>query len=279
MKYANLHLHSIHSDGLFTPEMLVNAGKSLGYRALALTDHQTDSGVEEMFAAGAREGLDIISGVEFYVREDGREVHMTALDYDRKDQGFRKFVDYWVSEALEHTKRGFDYGVSQGFFHEISWEDALLASPDGAWFNGNTILRAYAAKKIPVPQELREFTFHVFKKGEVIGPRPCATMKDTIEAVRQAGGVIVLAHPLLTQFDLVDKLVGYGMNGIEVCHPDMGEEATFKALQVAKKYNLYHSGGTDHTGALSAVGGKHAVAALQGVTEEEYFTLKERRKG
>ena len=279
MKYGNLHLHSIHSDGLFTPEMLVNAGKSLGYRALALTDHQTDSGVEEMFAAGAREGIDIIPGIEYYAREDGREVHMTALDYDRNDKTFRKFVDHWISEALAHTKCGFDYGVSQGLYKEITWDDVLLASPDAAWFYGNTILKAYAAKKIPVPKELTEFTFRVFKKGEVIGPRPCASMKDTIEAVRQAGGVIALAHPLLTQFDLVDKLVGYGMNGIEVCHPDMGEEATYKALQVAEKYNLYHSGGTDHTGALSAVGGKHAVTALQGVTQEEYFTLKERRKG
>lgn len=279
MKYGNLHLHSVHSDGLFTPDMLVNAAKSLGYRALALTDHQTDSGVEDMFASGAREEIDIIPGIEYYVREDGREVHMTALDYDRNDKTFRKFVDHWVSEALEHTKRGFDYGVSLGLYKEITWEDALLASPDGAWFNGNTILRAYAAKKIPVPKELPEFMFRVFKKGEVIGLRPCASMKDTIEAVRQAGGVIALAHPLLTQFDLVDKLVGYGMNGIEVCHPDMGEEATFKALEVAKKYNLYHSGGTDHTGALSGVGGRCAAPAFQGVTEEEYFTLKERRKG
>ena len=91
--------------------------------------------------------------------------------------------------------------------------------------------------------------------------------------------MIALAHPLLTQFDLVDKLVSYGMNGIEVCHPDLGEEATYKALEVAKKYNLYHCGGTDHTGALSGVGGRCAAPAFQGVTEEEYFTLKERRKG
>lgn len=276
MKYANLHLHSVHSDGLFTPEMLVNVGKCLGYRALALTDHNTESGVDEMFEAGKREGIEIISGVEFDVREGEREVHMTALDYDRNDESFRKFVNRWATESVEHTKRGFDYGVSQGYFQEITWEDVLMASPDGAWIFGGSIERAYAAKKLTAP---KDFIRRVFKKGEVIGFRQKPSMKETIEAVRQAGGVIALAHPLLTQFDLVDKLIGYGMNGIEVCHPDMDEEQTRRALEVAEKYNLYHSGGTDHTGALSAFGGNRAVEALQGITEEEFFILKERRKG
>ena len=56
MKYANLHLHSIYSDGLLTPHQLVIIGKSLGYRALALTDHETDGGVRPFMNSARSEG-------------------------------------------------------------------------------------------------------------------------------------------------------------------------------------------------------------------------------
>ena len=66
MKYANLHLHSTYSDGGFTPLQLVLIGKSLGYYALALTDHETDGGVKQFFSAAKQEGLKSISGIECY---------------------------------------------------------------------------------------------------------------------------------------------------------------------------------------------------------------------
>ena len=83
MKYANLHLHSNHSDAMFTPEQLILIGKSLGYYALALTDHETDSGVKSFFRHANQEGgLQVISGVEFYGMYEGFNLHLTALDFD-----------------------------------------------------------------------------------------------------------------------------------------------------------------------------------------------------
>lgn len=71
MNFANLHLHSTHSDAMFTPEQLVLLGKSLGYGALALTDHEVDSGVKEFRSIAKAEGLQTLTGVEFYGLEDG----------------------------------------------------------------------------------------------------------------------------------------------------------------------------------------------------------------
>ena len=99
-----------------------------------------------------------------------------------------------------------------------------------------------------------------------------------IRTVRKAGGVIALAHPY-KQTHLVEKLVGYGLNGIEVSHPDLYENTAYLALQAADTFNLYHCGGTDHTGPMSCCGGIHAVPAFHGITEEEFFTIKERRLG
>jgi hypothetical protein len=70
-----------------------------------------------------------------------------------------------------------------------------------------------------------------------------------------------------------------GLNGIEVSHPDLLGRSTHLACAAADEYKLYRSGGTDHTGAMSGCGGSYAIPALQGVTEEEYTIIKERRLG
>ena len=70
MNFANLHLHFTHSDAMFTPEQLVLLGKSLGYGALALTDNEVDSGVKEFMSIAKSEGLQTLTGVEFYGLED-----------------------------------------------------------------------------------------------------------------------------------------------------------------------------------------------------------------
>ena len=78
---------------------------------------------------------------------------------------------------------------------------------------------------------------------------------------------------------MMPSLIELGLNGIEISHPDNIMNHSSLAHEVAKKYNLYHLGGTDHTGPMSGCGGHNAVPATHGVTEEEYFTLKERRLG
>ena len=87
MKYGNLHLHSTYSDAQFTPEQLVLIGKSLGYCALALTDHETDGGVKEFQKACEKLGMDSLFGVEFYGTHDGHCPHLVALDFDMDDPG------------------------------------------------------------------------------------------------------------------------------------------------------------------------------------------------
>ena len=77
----------------------------------------------------------------------------------------------------------------------------------------------------------------------------------------------------------VESLVAMGLNGIEICHPSVPEEVAKLATEAAKKYNLYHCGGTDHTGPMSSCGGKYAIPAYQGISEEDFNILTERRLG
>ena len=73
--------------------------------------------------------------------------------------------------------------------------------------------------------------------------------------------------------------MGYGLNGIEVSHPSLYRNYAALAVEAAEKYNLYRCGGTDHTGAMSCCGGNLAIPALEGITDEEFMMIKERRLG
>ena len=276
MKYANLHLHSSYSDGLLLPEQLVFLGKSLGYQALALTDHETDGGWEEFSASCKEEGLEAVRGVEFYGMYEGRNLHLTALDFDPDAPLLRELIRERVEVRYEITKKRFDLAVSRGYIDDITWDDVVKYSAPSSWFCIASLVRAYRALQIPQPADLN---LKVFKNPEASAfSANTPSAERVIKAVRAAGGVIALAHPYKITH-LIPELVKFGLNGVETSHPDNKDDTSELAIEMAAKYNLYHCGGTDHTGAMSGLGGKHARPALQGLTEEEYRCLLERRKG
>ena len=275
MKYANLHLHSTYSDAQFTPEQLVLIGKSLGYRALALTDHETDGGVRELMRHADREGgIDVLSGIEFYGEYDKVNLHLVALDYDMDAPALRDFVRERVELYTEYTRKCVAFGQQIGTIEGITWDDVLSVCGEGAWVCIDSVLNAYRAKRIPIPANLRA---DVFKSPETLTLKPKnPTAEQVIRVIRDAGGIATLAHPN-NQTHYVPALIDMGLNGIEVCHPSMTEETLRLADEAAATYRLYRCGGTDHTGPMSGCGGRHAIPVFNGVTEEEYFTIKERR--
>ena len=279
MNYANLHFHSTYSDGGFTPYQLSLIGKSLGYRALVLTDHETDGGVAEFQDACEKQGLESLVGVEFYGTHDGHHPHIVALDFDRDDPGIRAFIRERCELRNEFTRKCVERGIRLGFIHDFTWNDVLDYARDGAWICIDHVVGAMKYKKVMGPSEsgaaLRQNVF----KGEALAFEPHdPPVEQTIRTIRRAGGIAVLAHPN-NKTHYVKELMEYGLNGIEVSHPDITPETAQLAVEAAKAYHLYRSGGTDHTGAMSCCGGKHAVPALQGVDEEDFDVIKERKLG
>lgn len=280
MKYGNLHLHSTYSDASLTPEQLVFIGKSLGYYALALTDHETDGGVKEFMQIARTEEIKSISGVEFYGEEDGKCVHLTALDFDMDNPGIRAFIQERCDLQADYVRKCVEFGNAHGYIEGIDWYDVVQLNPDGVWHSFDSVMRAMLLKKVARATHdwsaLRTNVFKAPETKELKAPMP--TAKRVIEVVRKAGGVVALAHPN-NRIDFVPKLVEYGLNGIEISHPELRGNTPALAKEAAATYNLYRCGGTDHTGPMSGNGGKLAIPAFEGITEEEYVILRERRLG
>lgn len=279
MKYANLHLHSTFSDGGFTPLQLALIGKSLGYHALALTDHETDGGNDEFFQATRSEGLHAVSGIELYGNAFGQNFHIVGLDFDRDNPAMRRYVKERCDAMEECTRLCVERGIRLGHIVGATWNDVLDNCKEGYWICIDQVIAALrrvgALPAVGGADALRANCF----KGEARAFFPKhPTAEEAIRVIREAGGVAILAHPY-RQVQYVERLMDFGLNGIEISHPDLYENTAALAKEAAETFGLYKAGGTDHTGAMSCCDGKHAIPALEGITEEEYTVLTERRLG
>lgn len=281
MKYANLHLHSNHSDGGFRPSFLIRLAKALGYGAIALTDHETLSGLPELFEAAKVEGIEAMAGVEYCTKYQGEEIHVTGLDFDPNHPAIVAFSKKVAEGYSERTRTQYEDMIERGCIPNFTWEELTKCCPRTDFYCIDHIVYALDLAGIcPFADQNRIRTeYRKCDPSKLHFVRPSAD--ETIQAIRDAGGVAVIAHPHEALFEkgIIEDYIAKGANGIEICHPDLTERGEKLAIHAAMKYNLYCSGGTDHTGAMSACGSEYAIPVYHGVSEADFRTIKERRLG
>ena len=243
--YANLHLHSTHSDGVYTPTELVAIAKQEGYRALALTDHDTVTGCPEMKVACEKEGLEFLFGAEFSVPK----YHIVGFGFDPTYPQMKQYLADMALRQTDNTRQCFDLAASKGDINGITWDEVLDFNPDVAWLCNNHVFRAMKAKGLIVESEYMHWFDQNFRKQRKLFPPLYDFLPPDrlIKLIHDAGGIAILAHPNGKLGD-IPGLVEYGLDGIEVWHPDLPEDERTRAHDVAREYGLMISGGTDHSG-------------------------------
>lgn len=252
MKIVDLHVHSTKSDGSFTPGELVEYGIKKGLSALALTDHDTTEGLEEAFEAAEGKDIEIIPGIEFSTEYQGKDIHILGLYIEHKKEEFRKYLkDFQESREIRNEKmckKLIEHGV------DISYDGLKERFP------GAVLTRAHYARFLweeGYVSGMREaFDKYIGDHAPCFLPREKVTPVQAVKLILRAGGVPVLAHPLLYGMsdkrleELVAELKEAGLKGIEAVYStyNSGEERQMKKL--AKKYDLLISGGSDFHGAV-----------------------------
>lgn len=291
--YANLHMHSIHSDGEFTPTELVAMARGEGYGAVALTDHDAMSGIEEYTDACKRMCMEYITGIEFTCVGDDH-FHITGLDFDINDKGIREYCRLMAERETFRTKTLFDIDIEKGIIEGIDWEDVKRANPGVEWLCVDHVFRTLLKKGDVTMKDYDNFRKTAFGYGPEnqfvydIMPSRIWEVHEVIELINNAGGIATIAHPK-NQLQFVPDLVKMGLKGIEVWHPDLNDEDSYEAEKIAKKYNLYISGGTDHHGLLGGMDrfdpdGKlrppfNIPSQKYGTSEENFRAIKDRIYG
>ena len=290
--YANLHLHSTHSDGVFSPTELVKVAQDEGYKALAITDHDTASAYPELKAACEKEGLDCIFGVEFSVTKPSY-FHIVGFDFDPE---YPEMKDYLVDMAFgerEVTRLCFKEATENGNISGITWEEVLEFNKGIPWLCNNHVFRAMKAKGLIEESEYMNWFLKNFQdqRGKYIKEVNISfkPLDELVDLIKRAGGFAVCAHPDMNQLGKIDMLVEAGIEGLEVLHAELSEKEQELALSICLERGLYISGGSDHSGLCGgyydSFESEEALKASNlyieplssGVTEEHYLEIKTRK--
>ena len=255
--YANLHTHSTHSDGKFTPAELARRTAAEGYRAAALTDHDTATGYTEFKAECDRLGLECIFGVEFTApcaslkRLDGADenFHLTAYHFDPEYPPMREYLRQMALRETDQTRILFERGLKEGLLHDITWDEVLEHNAGVAWLCNEHVFRAMKAKGLATDLDYYDFFLTVYgdRRHEVPPSYPFKTAEEIIRLVHAAGGIVLVAHPH-EQLRHIDALIEMGIDGLEAWHPDLTEAEKVEAYRIGLEKGLYISGGSDHSG-------------------------------
>ena len=251
--YASLHLHSTHSDGVYTPAELAEVGKNEGYGALALTDHDTVTGNADMKRECEARGLECIFGVEFTTHSPvlDRDFHMTAYHFDPEYPEMKEYLWQMSERETDQTRQLFKRGVEIGYIKDITWEEVLEYNKGVSWLCNDHVFRAMKAKGLVTDLDYHDFFYTCFgpHRSEIPPKYPFMNAEELIPLVHRAGGIILIAHPH-TQLDCLEYLVSLGLDGTEIWSSNLDGRERRCALELARKYDLFVGGGSDHEGIL-----------------------------
>ena len=257
--YASLHAHSTHSDGVYTPEELVRIGAEEGYKALVLTDHDTVTGTSEMMKSCKERNIECFLGVEFSSKFDNTYIHLTAFHFDPEFPEMKEYLRLLSYKETAQTETLFKRGIDIGYIKNITWDEVLEYNKGVTWLCNNHVFRAMKAKGLITDAQYREYFDICFGKhrAEVKSEIDFKHASEIIAMVHQAGGIVCAAHPtaILPSQKRCEELIGYGIDGIEVWHSLLKGKDRRHALEIAREYDLYVSGGADHEGLM---GGQYA---------------------
>ena len=246
---ADLHCHSVISDGTLTPEQLAERAKANGVHLWALTDHDELGGQKRAREAASALNMDYLAGVEISVTWMGETIHIVVLGIDAEHTG--------IIEGLRLTRDG------RGNRAKLMAEQLLKAGIPGAYegalhFAGNhdLISRTHFARYL-VEQGVCRNTEHVFKNYLIEGkpgyvPHQWATLDDAVSWIKSAGGVAVIAHPgrysrlnAMQMDELYKHFKDIGGLAIEVITGSHSPDQYKTFAKIAQQYGFLASRGSD----------------------------------
>ncbi len=245
VRRADLHTHTVCSDGRLTPPDLVRKVHASGLQALAITDHDAIDALVEAGPVARRLGIELISGVELSVTVDGGEIHMLGYGFDprhaRLNRHLRTFRAKRADRALEMLERLETLGLP------LTMEEVLARAA------GGVVGRPHVAQALVnaglVASYDDAFAHYLHDGGPAFVPKPLFPARDAMAMVHDAGGVAVLAHPG-TRVDghVIKKLIDRGLDGLETIHPSHSPALTHRYEDMARRFGLIETGGSDYHG-------------------------------
>ena len=245
---ADLHCHSVVSDGTLTPEALAERAKAHGVELWSLTDHDEVGGQQRALAAAQAQGMGYLTGVEISVTFLNQTVHIVGLGFDADNedlcQGLQRTRGGRKERAMEMSDGLAKVGIKNAYEGALTY----VGNPE-------LISRTHFARFLVETGVCKE-TSEVFRKYLTEGkpgyvPHRWANLKDAVRWIAGAGGMAVIAHPARykftpnEEFALFTEFKGHGGQGVEVVTGSHTAAEYVTYAGTAKEFGLAASRGSD----------------------------------
>ncbi len=249
-RMIDMHVHSSASDGTYAPAALVAEAKKAGLCAMALTDHDTMDGVEEAAAAAKELGIELVPGVEISTEYRGCEIHVLGYypspEHPRLKAMLEEFRDFRSTRNVRMVKRLQEEGFS------ITMEQLTEKFPD------SVLTRAHMARFLCESGQIADtrtaFAQYLGENCCCYIERPKISPVDAVHLIREAGGLAVLAHPVLYNLEesalkeMIAEMKEAGMCGLEAVYSENTADDEIRMKKLAEAFGLIVTGGSDFHG-------------------------------
>lgn len=260
----DLHLHTKASDGALRPAELVQAAARIGIRVMAVTDHDSVSGIVEAQEAAFDLAIEVIPGIELSANLDGDEIHVLGYLLDAGDPSLQKALRKLQEDRLAQAQAMVERLGALGY--PLEWDRVMAIA------NGGSVGRPHIAKALvergAVTSVDEAFSRFLRRGGPAYVEGPKFLPQEAVSLIRGAQGVPSLAHPIIVGASdyhldlerLLPMMMEAGLEGIETYYKGYTQEITASLLAVAERHRLISTGGSDFHG-----GGVVTDAELGGV--------------
>ena len=244
---SDFHIHTYYSDGVFSPEKVVDLATDAGLEVIALTDHDNvlSYNVAQKHIAENNINIKVIQGVEINTLYKSHEVHILGYFMDVENADFQGMLKVQQQARLKQTKEILSLlNKKEGI--KIKYDDVKQMVADGG-----SIGRPHIAKAITnvggTSNVMEAYSKYINNSSNVYVERKSVSPFDAVEIIYDAGGIPVVAHPydIPIADDLIPKLVNCGLRGVEAYHRKHSPAFIEHFSSIAEQYGLIVTGGSD----------------------------------
>jgi predicted metal-dependent phosphoesterase TrpH len=242
---ADLHIHTKCSDGIYTPEEIVEKAAIVGLKAISITDHDSVSGIDKAKPLALKKGIELIPGVEMSSTYKGYDIHVLGYFFDYQQSALKQYLDHCRHLRTERAERMVSKLAKMGV--KIGIEQIIVKAQNGS------VGRPHIAAVLQDGGYVKSFS-EAFSK--YLGSHSPAYVKsiethpaDVIRLISEASGLSFLAHPAQNVPDeTLKQLITFGLDGIEIVHPSHDTYKQNYYREIANEYFMLFSGGSDFHG-------------------------------
>ena len=253
-KLIDMHLHTSFSDGELSPDELIDKAISSNVSIMSITDHDTIDGLKSINRDYSKK-IEIINGIELSAKVPKGRMHILGYDFDINNQDLNNKLYELKNNSLqrvlsliEQLKKDYNIFFTYEEIKELINSNHNLGRPDLA--------------RLLINHNLAESVDEAFKKyliaanKKIKGINKETTYEECFNLILNSGGIPVLAHPKSLELsneelnNLVKRMKEIGLQGIEVYHSSHTKEEMKAYLELAQKYDLLISGGSDYHGSI-----------------------------